>query len=132
MMTACIYGGRQNAFCAPSVTQTAAEGIGVYANLPCPFNNGLALTVVFKNMINPRIIALLGNRRPAAILWRIRAIVINAIQRASFRAFAYIGKEVSKALAPTLTDNDTASSVVGVLWAVGVVTSGLHLLISRA
>lgn len=63
--------------------------------------------------------------RPAAILWRVGAVHIDAIQRKARRLFAHVCKEVLKQ-APPLADCDAARAVVLVLMRRGVVASRSH------
>ncbi len=57
-------------------------------------------------------IAVLGLRRgPHAIIFRIMAVVVDALQRRAARSFSHIFKKRFDALAPALTDLDASAAI---------------------
>lgn len=67
---------------------------------------------------------LLARRRPAAILRRVRAVIVDAINRVARRwAWSHIGEEVLKAAEPSRADRDTSAAVAGVVTAPGIETA---------
>lgn len=73
--------------------------------------------------------ALRGSRCPTAVLGRVRSVVVDALNREQ-RVWAppHISQEILEAVAPAITDNDSAPSVVGEVVIQRIMTTGLHRL----
>ena len=70
---------------------------------------------------------LLGASRPSAVLWRIWAVVVNAINgMVGRRARSHIGKEGREATAPTVADRNPTTSPASILPVSGVITTMTH------
>lgn len=73
------------------------------------------------------IFVLLRCRRPSAIFGRVVSVVVDAIDRCSWRFFAHVGEKVFK-FVPALADFDAAAAVVFVIFfPVFVATAGSHV-----
>ena len=72
------------------------------------------------------ILALLAHRTPPAIARRIRAVVVNSIQRVALWRFPHVAEKGLKRLTPLIADQNTAASVIGVSGVVWVVAASLH------
>jgi len=71
--------------------------------------------------------ALLRCCLPAAIRWRIWAIVVSAIQRESGGCFSHIGKKVNERRPPPFADLDSAAAVIIVAVVIRVFASLNHV-----
>lgn len=75
------------------------------------------------------IAALLGRGGPSAVLWRVGAVVINAVNRVlSGWSSAHVGDKRSVGLAPSLADGDTAATVIPIADVALVIAAGFHAL----
>jgi len=68
---------------------------------------------------------------PNAILWRIRTIIVLALETQTFRALAHVFKEVLKAIAPSLAHCDSSSPIVFVRNTFRIVAAAFHLVPSE-
>ncbi len=93
-----------------------------------PFGNGQVLAVICDAMICRLVISLFGLGRPAAIPWRVWAIVVNAIQAMIDRwSWSHIGKKVLKRCSPSFANSDSTSTVSRVGAIVRFVTANVRL-----
>ncbi len=77
--------------------------------------------MVISTRPGPSIIRLLLPCRPAAVLWSVRAVIVNTVKRVTRRRLvAHVTQEGREALAPLSTDRDTTASVVRPIRRVGV------------
>lgn len=67
------------------------------------------------------LLILLGG--PAAIPWRVRAIVINPLDGHSHRARPHVLIKSEEAILPTVADGNSAATVIHVAWVFGVVAA---------
>jgi hypothetical protein len=65
-------------------------------------------------------------RGPSAILRRVIAVVVDAIQRSACWALAHVQQEVLERVEPSVANADAPASVVSVLWARLQVAANLH------
>lgn len=122
-------GGSQSALYVPSVFEyTHSKGVATY---PCdsrPFCECArdAIKGDYQRFLS--IVGLFCRSGPAAILWTVIAIVINAIKRVG-RSWSrsHVGKKLLKAM-PPLADLDAAPTVPGIACVLGVRAARLHAL----
>jgi hypothetical protein len=80
----------------------------------------------------PRLAAIVGLfllRRPAAILGRVRAVVVDAVERVKLRrTLSHVREERFEAVAPAVADRNSAATVVGVARCLRIQAPVLHLL----
>ena len=110
----------------PSQFQSGAYALLRNIQFPTPLHHCLGFALKSHQAIVTFVIGLFFLCAPFAILRRIVTIVINAVNR-MIRAwsFAHVGKKVFK-LQPTVTNSNTASSIVHPLTQSGVATSAPH------
>lgn len=74
-----------------------------------------------------RVQNLLSARSPSAVVRRIRAVVVDAVDRMVLRwPRTHVGKKVSERVAPTFADENASASVVGIGDVVPVVAASVH------
>jgi hypothetical protein len=74
----------------------------------------------------PPVIGLLRSCRPAAVLGRIRAIVVNSVKCVAVWAWPHVGHKVLKHV-PSLANVDTTAAVVGICRICRPVTAPKHM-----
>jgi hypothetical protein len=92
-----------------------------------PLSNREGFTIVSEESIIPFVAMLLLARRPAAVAWLIRPVVIDAVKRMLRRGSpSHIEKEILK-LRPAVTNGDTSRAVVTIKLRSGATTAIKHL-----
>src|SRR3990167_79636 len=75
----------------------------------------------------PRVLVLLASSGPFAVLRRVGAIVVDAIQRVLGRRLtAHISQEVLERVHPAVADDNTSASIVGERGVLRVIATLLH------
>lgn len=91
---------------------------------------GQVLNSINDHLARTSLIALLlRSRRPSAIVWRVWAIVVNAVYAVPVRARPHVGYKVQKpdfGLKPSVTHDNAASAVVAIKLVARRVASALH------
>lgn len=109
----------------PSVVEAIPYRLGGDPGVDAPFRERLRDAVERQESIRPRVTHLNCSGRPAAIIWRVRTFVVNAIQRVPHWSLSHIGEEVRELL-PTLTHRNTATAVRGIRLVTRVGAPGEH------
>lgn len=91
-----------------------------------PCGEALAFSVEIIVSIGARVSHLLAACRPAAVSWLVVSIVVNAVNLFAGGPLTHIGKEVFKRMNPPFANGYSATAVVMVLYAVGVIAPILH------
>ena len=92
-----------------------------------PFGESMSFTLVGDTDIYTRVVCLLSRACPSAVLWRIRTIVVNAVNRIA-RAWArsHISIEGGEVRFPAVTHNNSAPAIVVICAMIRIVASGFH------
>lgn len=123
-----VRGSRQRAFEIPSVYEASAERPESQPCAPRPFCETMRLVIEGESSAVPSshlapIVALFLQCRPSAILWRVRTVVVDAIQLAPRWLWPHVGEERAEVVTPAVTHGDAASAPVRVARVSGVVTA---------
>lgn len=113
----------QRALYRPAQLQPTTDCVCIDAAQSCPFGECMALTVQFKHSIRSAVVGLCMWRRPSTIPWRIWAIVIYTIQRMLRRALPHVFQKLFKAVSPSLADDDSSPTIVGISFVRMIVTA---------
>jgi len=116
----------------PTVTQTTSDGIRMQAKPLRPLGNCQLEAIMFQESTVAAVGVLLVLCRPTAVLWRIGAIVVNAVKRCVLGAFAHICKEVGEAPFPAIADDNASTTVARIAIGIRVVATLFHLSVRRA
>lgn len=92
---------------------------------PCSDNGSLSASQATSHF-RPPIMRLFQSRGPAAVVWRVRTIVVDALKSQAFRRLAHVLKESGEVL-PSVADLDPASTIVFVVPRLWVCASLEHL-----
>ena len=97
------------------------------ANNGRPLGHSATNAVQHEDVTCAPIVCLRDDGSPIAIIWRIRAVVIGAVNRMPRRwPSPHVGKEVFEAISPTVAHYNAASTVTSKGFILSVVASGLH------
>ncbi len=108
----------------PTAAQTFMEcGLPDVASLS-PFRHRQRLIADGAATVHARIAMLLSHRRPATIARRIRAVIVDAIQRTARRARPHVGIEPREARAPFVGHRDAPAAVVVEIVIARIVAAG--------
>ena len=119
-------GNEDSVFGCPSAFQAICKyGMG-YAPDSRPFCQSMSYTIRRNAVIAALVVLLRGWRDPTTILWRVRAIIINAAQGMTKGTWPHVLREGAKTINPRLTDCDAASSIKRKTLAMGIKTPILH------
>ena len=111
-----VNGLSYDTFVGPAAIATAIDRVALHAQLARPFSEGHDQTVVHDEPVAPHVVLLGSSRGPSAILWRIRAVVVNAIKRVCGRwAWPHVGIECGEVMKPPTADANAASTIAAVL-----------------
>jgi hypothetical protein len=98
-------------FNGPSVPQSVEQCVVVDVDAFGPVGDAHAYAGVGHDFVTPRISTLLSTCRPSAVVRRIRAIVVDAVQAISDRARTHICKKI-KERSPAIYDGNSSSAIV--------------------
>ena len=123
-----IGGRRHRLFDSPAAPQAPSDRVSFGKTQPlAPLFYGQAFAVVLKNMIPGGVARLRTRQRPAAVVWRVVAIVIFAIYRVTRRwSRTHIGQKVLKRIQPSVADGDSSTAIARKLWISRVVAADFH------
>ena len=94
-------GSSQGLLCRPAIQDNSVvEDILGQTGFSGPFSQGLCSATVGEIPVISPIVGLSNRDRPSAVFSRVRAVIINSIQRMSVRAFSHIGQKVLKEVPP--------------------------------
>ena len=96
----------------PATLETAADRFLSNTDLLSPSSERLSSPVELDDVVRPTVPSLGRAIRPAAVLGRIRAVVIDPVEGASNRARTHIGAEVLEGLTPPIANRDPAPAVI--------------------
>ena len=106
----------QSSFDRPSGLNTLAQIADIYPGDLRPLGYIHCLPLVGYQGVRSAVIALLCNRCPAAVVWLIVTVVIDAVKRVLLaRARPHVFVESLERITPTMTNLDTAAAVVGIV-----------------
>lgn len=105
--------GGESAFNVPSSIEPALQSAVLEAESLCPVSDAERFTVPGNKSGRSAVAALLGNRRPKAILRRIALVVVSPLYRLSERGITHISKELFKLMPPS-TNSNSASAVMSI------------------
>ena len=71
------------------------------------------------------IVALLNLRSPAAVVWRVWAVIVDAVESVAIRAWSHVGDESREIMDPFIGHGDSAPTPVGVSLMGGVIAPPL-------
>ncbi len=69
---------------------------------------------------------LLFSAGPAAVFWRVIAVIVNAVKGVTLGALAHISRKSGVGIYPTLADSDAPSPVIMILFGRRAVTAAFH------
>lgn len=108
--------GRQSPFNWPSAFYSHVESKRFHMKFFSPVFQTQGLAPIGEPGCAPRISALFCRGGPTAILRRVGAVVVDAVERMfGVWAFTHIFEEIRKRAEPTVTDDDSAAPVVLIL-----------------
>ena len=116
------------AFWRPATAQPMVHGPSGYAALIDPFAGRLCLAVHSHEHGSSIVVRLFLSRDPSAVLRRVWAVVVDAVQGVIRRACAHVAQESDEVGAPPLAHANPAAPVVSVLRVSCVVTAVLRSL----
>lgn len=120
-------GLRNSSIDRPSVFQSILHEMFSAAQPIAPLRRTEPKAVELDHHVPARVIALFADCRPSAVLARIRAVVVNAVNRVPLRwSRAHVVDERVKAIAPGIAHRDASASVVLELTARLVIAAGAH------
>lgn len=101
----------------PAALEPGMNALIGYADAPRPLSRRERNPIVLQS-VNPLLIAaLLYRRRPAAIIWAVRAVVVVALNAVALGwRLPHVGKEQLKAI-PSLADGNSSASVARIVLA---------------
>jgi hypothetical protein len=103
----------QDAFDWPSGNETSANRQRADTCLPSPLGNCLTFATVFDAVIRATVVNLFSVRGPAAILWRIWTVIVDAVETAALWPRAHISVERSE-VRPAIADCDPSRGIVAI------------------
>lgn len=104
---------RQRALDRPTDIEASGQAVLAQTDSGSPVAQAQRLAVIRQQSSAPRIAKLNRTRNPAAILWRVWAIVVDAVESMARRwARSDIRQKGGEIVPPTLTDHDASLSVV--------------------
>lgn len=107
-------------FNCPPIIKSVFNSFPDKSCYPCPLGNAEASSIESNDTVSACIATLFFSICPMAIFWTIVSVVVNAIDTVRRRgARAHIGQEGTRVM-PLITDFYISSTVVLVLWIVGV------------
>jgi len=111
----------------PAPVNTVSDYKAADASYSLPLHERFGYAVESNAVIRSRIVCLLALTRPAAVIGRIVAIVINAIQRVFGGRVAHVLIERDKAVAPFIADGDATPTIISKRVIAWVKTAVLHV-----
>ncbi len=118
---------RQCVVFSPAVAETGQNGLVFKAGAFAPFSDRQKFSVVGHKSAGPSVSSLFLSRGPAAVIRRVRAVVVLALQCSIGASIAHVCVEVLKRITPAVTDRDSAASIPVVVRKGFVVTSPLEI-----
>jgi hypothetical protein len=117
----------ERGFNAEAVRQTLVNRIRRHLQSSAPCRNRERFAVVRDHAVASLVLVLLLRRRPAAILRRVRAVVVAPIKRVQRRrTFAHVGEERGEIMLPSVAHHDAASAVAWIRRVVRIRTALLR------
>lgn len=111
----------------PSALYTAAQCCCVYFTSLCRLGHRHAFASHRDLPVHSGIAHLSLHRAPFAIVRRIGAVVVEALQSVLWRAFSHVCVESSKVISPAITYRNAARSIVPIIRPSGIVASAAHV-----
>jgi hypothetical protein len=109
-----------DSFVGPAVIPTAVDGVAFHAEPPRPFCEGHSQAVVRDKSVASHIVLLNAPRHPPAVLWRVRAIIVDTVDAVlECRAWTHVGIEGAEVMRPSLAHDNASAAVVFPLRRVG-------------
>lgn len=102
----------QRAFQRPTLMQALIDQSGVPTKAQSPIGLGQRDAVPFQKLVASSVSRLRGSGCPSAVFWRVRAVVIDAIQLMAWWALAHVTNKRSEILSPRFADGNTSTAVV--------------------
>ncbi len=115
-------------FVRPSMSFAITDRVLFQPSNCSPFGDTTALAMSGNDNCDRPIAILFQCSRPAAVIRRVRAIIIDSIERCSVRSMSHICKELLKGLNPLRADRYAATSVFGISGIVWLKAALLHCL----
>jgi hypothetical protein len=111
----------------PAALDTPVDSAHVRAKSLAQFGNGRAHPAVLFDPIRPLVACLRGRSNPAAVSRLIATIDIDAVDRVPRRrTWPHVSQESFKALQPSVTHTNAATTVIGKAFVVGIAATSLH------
>lgn len=102
----------EHTFSGPAFLVATLQHRVIKSKLIGPIWQRLRLATPFDSNGLPAISDLLRARRPSAILWRVRPVVIYSVKASVLRALTHISKKVQEVLSPSVAHDDASPAVV--------------------
>ncbi len=119
----------QGFYVLPPVCYPLIDRVWVKTHQWRPFRNAAACSVHAQHNAVAPISHLFGARGPCAVLWRVAAVVVDALQHVSGRGFwSHVSTESLETTQPSVADSDSATTVVVERFRIRVQTAVFHLL----
>lgn len=110
----------------PAFSESVAERGDFNSGDLRPFGNRLRLAAISDSSVASTVALLRQPISPPAVLWRIRTVVVDAINRVMFGwAWSHIAQKCHEAIAPFIAHNNTASAIASVRVVIRVVAAPL-------
>jgi len=103
----------KSSFDGPAPVSAVGNNAAIYAGNPCPLYERPRFAIEGDCAVCSRVVCLLAQGGPAAVFRRVIAVIVNAIQRKTRQRISHICVERLKAIAPSITDGDASSTIVG-------------------
>lgn len=92
-----------------------------------PIGDALSATVVRQHSVGACVAALLMAQRPRAVVFRVGAVVVQALKRVFLGwSWSHIAEEGGKAGDPLIAHGNASTAIVSILGEVWVAASGFH------
>ena len=103
------------------VYHTVSQGLLLDYQYTCPLRKSLRFSLISHQMVITFIIALFFTRSPATILFRIRTVIVDTINRMFWtRARAHIAVEVQERVLPSSTDRNSPTPIAWKIFIKGI------------
>lgn len=111
----------------PPQLESSAQRSLLQSRQVAPFSKRLGLTLIRDHSIGSPVSRLLDLRRPAHVSGRVRAVVVDAVDRMFWRrSRPHVSKECLEGLSPPLTDGDASAAIERITLGSGITASVQH------
>ena len=127
-------GSLQRPLYGPPVFKAAAKPAVWDADMTSPFSYSQGESVVgdkfgvLISAVRSAVVRLLCGRRPTAVFFGVRPVVVDSVDRRADRLISHVSVKINKRLAPRIADDNPAPAVIRVARVIGIGASLEHAL----